>query len=271
MIQFGANEDHRLSSGTHAPEINHDLQAPEYRDDNSAPKMVVAEGAQVFYDRHPPEALAIDYQANASEYPLKTATRKPHTRLIAWFLIAAIMSIAIAPGAGLGVGLRKGGKEDARETGIPSSASTITTNPAPATNIDPVLRHGILDNASFATVTLPNNNRHMYFQEKTGALRRAIYPSQAKIWQTTSDPYLPLGAENNKPLAAIIGLNADRNIDWWIAGNSSYISEEPDDLNDVSACRHGKRDGKAYGSLPLVCGHWPISEAKYCTKMGAPQ
>lgn len=60
-----------------------------------------------------------------------------------------------------------------------------------------------MDNTSIAAVTLPNENRHVYFQESTGAFRRAIYSSQAKIWQASADAQVVPDAKNNTPLAGI--------------------------------------------------------------------
>ena len=61
-----------------------------------------------------------------------------------------------------------------------------------------------------AAITLPNGNREVYFQENTGALRRAVYSSQANLWHTSTDESFPVNARNNTPLAAV-NLGTDGN------------------------------------------------------------
>ncbi|KAL8786833.1 MAG: hypothetical protein Q9213_002570 [Squamulea squamosa] len=270
MTQFRTNEDYRLSSGTHAPEIDHDLQAPESRYDNSAPELDPAQGVQVFYDRHPPEAVAIDSLGDTSDEPTKTATRKPRTQLVSWFLLLAIVSIAIALGVGLGVGLKRSGTKDASETPTPpasaiashsSIATTSTAAPTSATSAthtDPMLQHGMLDNTSLAAVTFPNDNRHVYFQEKTGAFRRATYSSQAKLWQAASDPHLPPDVKNSTPLAAVTGLNV-----FQIENDGSYVFREPDDYNvNVVTLFY------VNGTNHIRCVDWDQKDTSSCSLTG---
>ena len=61
-----------------------------------------------------------------------------------------------------------------------------------------------MDNTPISAVTLPNDNRQLYFHDQTGALRRAEYFSLAQTWQT-SDARLPANARNNTPIAITPG------------------------------------------------------------------
>lgn len=60
-----------------------------------------------------------------------------------------------------------------------------------------------MDNTPISAVTLPNNNRHLYFREQTGAIRQAAFSSSAQYWQTTIDARLPENARNNTPIAVM--------------------------------------------------------------------
>lgn len=61
-----------------------------------------------------------------------------------------------------------------------------------------------MDNAPISAVSLPSDNRQLYFHDQTGALRRAEYFSQAQLWQN-SDARLPANARNNTPIAVTPG------------------------------------------------------------------
>ena len=63
-----------------------------------------------------------------------------------------------------------------------------------------------MHNTPISAVTLPNDNRQLYFHDQTGALRRAEYISLAQLWQT-SDARLPTNARNNTPIAITPGFD----------------------------------------------------------------
>ncbi|KAL8721909.1 MAG: hypothetical protein Q9225_001505 [Loekoesia sp. 1 TL-2023] len=85
--------------------------------------------------------------------------------------------------------------------GLVSAATTSTAAEASASKS--ILQHAMMDNGSLAAVTLDNGNRHVYFQENTGAFRRAIYSPQARAWQASTDDRLVSDAKNMTPLAVI--------------------------------------------------------------------
>lgn len=60
-----------------------------------------------------------------------------------------------------------------------------------------------MENTSLAAITLPNGNRHVYFQETSGAFRRALYSFQANEWQADPNATPAGDAKNNTPLVAI--------------------------------------------------------------------
>ena len=59
-------------------------------------------------------------------------------------------------------------------------------------------------NTSLAAATLSNGNRHVFFQEKSGAIRQAIYSRQAVLWQASTNAPLVVDAKNDTPLAAVV-------------------------------------------------------------------
>ncbi len=89
-----------------------------------------------------------------------------------------------------------------------SDAANVTLTQPPATNLDK--QHSVMDNTSITVVTLPNSNRQVYFQEMTGALRRAVYSSQDRVWQASADVRLNPGIKKNTPLAGVVDLGDDK-------------------------------------------------------------
>ena len=85
-----------------------------------------------------------------------------------------------------------------------------------------------MDNTPISAVTLPNDNRQLYFHDQTGALRRAEYFSQAQTWQTF-DARLPANARNNTPIAVTPGFNLGA-----FEGDFHVYEFDKSDRNDVT-------------------------------------
>lgn len=64
-----------------------------------------------------------------------------------------------------------------------------------------------MSNTSLSAVTY-NGSRHVYFQEATGVLRRAVYFPQNNSWLAPADARLPFPARNHTPLAGVVGIGA---------------------------------------------------------------
>ncbi|KAI4248773.1 MAG: hypothetical protein LQ352_005810 [Teloschistes flavicans] len=131
---------------------------------------------------------------------------------------------------GISLGLSRIGKDNANKTAKPSSTSGTPAQPKPSsTSGTParpsvILQHRLLSNTPLTAITtVPNNDRHLYFQEKSGAFRRAVYSAQAKTWQTAvDDTHLPPGSKNDTPLAGVSGfLNNSPDQDALIYVNST--------------------------------------------------
>ena len=69
----------------------------------------------------------------------------------------------------------------------------------------PPSKHAVLSDTSIAAITLPNGDRRVFFQERSGIVRQAIYSASAKVWaaENTTNFQVADDARNNTPLAAI--------------------------------------------------------------------
>ena len=155
--------------------------------------MAPGRGLQTFYDSTLPEAVEIKSSEYSSDNPSDdaTPTRRPNRKKMIIILIVIVV-IAAALGLGLGLGLRRKDKDD---DNINQSAGSAPGVPSAT---DPAF---IMANTPIAAITLPNNSRHIYFQKKSGAFRRAIYSPQASLWQASADSRLATNAKPNTPLA----------------------------------------------------------------------
>ena len=96
-----------------------------------------------------------------------------------------IAVIAISIGIGIKFGLQRSSLE------VPSSTS-------------PVLKHGALNDTSFAAASASNGDRHVFFQDINGTLRHATYIDSFSTWLESVD-YIPTVRQprNRTPLSAI--------------------------------------------------------------------
>lgn len=92
------------------------------------------------------------------------------------------------------------------------SSSTTTSTLARPSATDGVSPHKVRLNTSLAAVTLPDGNRHVYFQEAAGGLRRALYSSRSNQWQMSAGGFSVLGAKNDTPLSAAVFKNIANNV-----------------------------------------------------------
>ncbi|KAL9028879.1 MAG: hypothetical protein Q9180_007102, partial [Flavoplaca navasiana] len=197
---------------------NHAAYAPEVIND-VAPEVAPGRGIQVFYDSTPPEALIIKPEETATSPYAVIATPAPKRRnkhLI--FIIAlVILTIALGLGLGLGLGLRQREDQDTKASTAVSTDAGITNTP-----IQSVKRHGLMTNTSFTALAFRDGQRFVYFQEATGALRRATFDPTDEVWGVSTDTRLDANARNNTPLAGVVYpgsdhtlfyVNQDNNID----------------------------------------------------------
>ncbi|KAL8872963.1 MAG: hypothetical protein Q9174_001497 [Haloplaca sp. 1 TL-2023] len=191
MFRSSVMQDCHLSSPSSAPEVDHARLAPECQTDDTAPQSKVTPGrdAQVYYNPTLPEAIEIDvpdttHQAVATyEAPGRGSRKKLVVRLIA---IAITITVLLSIGLGVGLKLRD---KSAPPAAISNNSST------------PEEPHALMDDTPISVIKLPDNNRHLYFREKTGAIRRAVYSPSTQVWQTSIDARLLVNARAGTPIA----------------------------------------------------------------------
>ncbi|KAL8915805.1 MAG: hypothetical protein Q9208_008833 [Pyrenodesmia sp. 3 TL-2023] len=211
MVFLRSSEDYRMSSGSDAPEVDNAWLAPELQGDDVAPEVDPGRDMQVFYNDAPPEAVTVPAEPSDDSANPPSSDRAPahksRTKLIALVLITTVL-VAAALGIGLGLGLVRRGRDDTTDptsTTASGSSNASTLGIPQATN--QVLQRAMVNNTPLAAITLPNGNRHIFFQERTGNFRRAIFSSRAKIWRASIDAGLPFYPKNTPALAVVPGLN----------------------------------------------------------------
>ena len=114
--------------------------------------------------------------------------------------------------------------------------------------------HTLTDNTPIVAVTLPNNNRHLYFWEQTGAVRRAVFSSSAQSWHTTIDARILGNARNNTPIAVTSGFQAAEWAGYERSENLNnviiYYVNSTDQLECVSWLQSGL--------VPCNISPWPL-------------
>lgn len=121
----------------------------------------------------------------------KERTPSNHTakRMFKWELMIMASLVAIAIGIGVGIGIWRH-----HDHGSHRSSSPNSTN---ATQY-------ILNDTSLAALVLPDGDRHLFFQDNNGTIRRAIKSLTESQW--TISPSLDLGSspKNHTPIAATV-------------------------------------------------------------------
>ncbi|KAL8853050.1 MAG: hypothetical protein Q9221_002080 [Calogaya cf. arnoldii] len=219
-----------------APEVDCTVLAPEWRGDKIAPEMAPGSAMQVIVNNSPPEAIEVETSEKNSNPPSSDATVHPRSRkkriALGIVLIGTILA-ALSIGLGIGLPLHQRHQKERQD----DAANTTSADQESSKSL-----HSIMDDTAIAAVTLPNGNRQVFFQEESGKLRRALYSSQAGIWQTSTDPQMvqssPLieDAKNNTPLAAATWRNIENGND---IVSLFYVSRE----NNTLKCIDWELDG----------------------------
>lgn len=64
--------------------------------------------------------------------------------------------------------------------------------------------HSFLDDTSFAVAATSDGNRHVIFQDSSGAIRDAFYSHTTLSWTSTASWIVPGNARNHTPFSAIV-------------------------------------------------------------------
>ena len=190
-------------------------------------QVTIGRGIQTFYDNNPPEA--IDASTKSIDHPPSQGFFTPNKlrKRIGISILAVVLTAAVL-GIGLGVGLRKRGERryGRRRYNPPFlrprlflsaqyvfsylkpllnfASCTIAASQATATE-SPIWKHGIMNGTSLAAFSDDDGSRSLFFQDVTGAIRRANYSLEAGSWQAPANWQLQLNvvARNNTPLEIV--------------------------------------------------------------------
>lgn len=177
-----------------APERDYDATAFELDTSALAPETVPDTTPQVLYDNSLPEAHGNEKPTEEHLHVTKLTRKWP------WIVIALILAAVIAIGVSVGIWHH-------REYLLykPPRISS-----PPASNITYTPQY-ILNDTSLAAVSLSNGDRHLFFQDNTGLIRRAVRVESNGQWTTTpnlnasADPSSEVisNPKRNTPLTAI--------------------------------------------------------------------
>ena len=75
----------------------------------------------------------------------------------------------------------------------------ITSNPS-----NTRVAQYILNDTSLAALSLPNGDRHLFFQDNAGLIRRVVRTASNNKWSTSQEVSVPSSAKKYTPLAVIL-------------------------------------------------------------------
>ncbi|KAM0800348.1 hypothetical protein BDR22DRAFT_972912 [Usnea florida] len=204
-----------------APERDYDATAFELDTSALAPETVPDTAPEVSYDAILPETHGNEKPSAENLHVTKLARKWP------WIILGLILAAAIAVGVSVGIWHR-------REHSLhkPTSVSSPPAPPNPKITPHPNITHApqyILNDTSLAAVVLSNGDRHLFFQDNTGLIRRAVRVYSDGQWNTgrnlnASDFKLSAKPKKYTPLTAT-GPTGDKQMSLY------YVSES----NDVSS------------------------------------
>ena len=151
----------------------------------------------------------------SSEVPIVQDAPKPTLKWL-WLLMTLILVAAVAIGVGVGIWYtRRSESSEVRYCLLrcytfpfthsyshPVASPSAPGSPRARTPKNPSTAQYILNDTSLAAVTLPNNDRHLYFQDSTGRIRYVIRTASTNQWNTSPDSSITASAKNHTPLAA---------------------------------------------------------------------
>ena len=83
----------------------------------------------------------------------------------------------------------------------PAASPSTPASPTPRTPTNASTAQYILNDTSLGAAILPNNDRHLYFQDSTGRIRYVIRTASTNQWSLSPDLNITASAKNHTPLA----------------------------------------------------------------------
>ena len=83
----------------------------------------------------------------------------------------------------------------------PVAGPSTPDSPTPRSPTNASTAQYILNDTSLAAAILPNNDRHLYFQDSTGRIRYVIRTASTNQWDLSPDSNITASPKNHTPLA----------------------------------------------------------------------
>ncbi|MCJ1435908.1 hypothetical protein MMC27_005284 [Xylographa pallens] len=115
-----------------------------------------------------------------------------------WLSVVALTFAAIIGGSIGGVLSKRPSSTSPSPTASQASSSQPPTSSATGSSVP----HTILRNTSIASTTCPNGDRWIFFQDISGSIRQAQYPSDVATWRVASNGTIPSIPRAGTPLSA---------------------------------------------------------------------
>ncbi|MCJ1261816.1 hypothetical protein MMC22_001684 [Lobaria immixta] len=199
---------------TRYPADDHSLSAPELDSAVIAPQVAVDHGPEVYYDDKSPEATnGSEKETVARSVPRiepKSFWRRKRIVIIA--LLSILIAVVIVVGSVVGTKAKKSSNTSSSSdppVSTQKSSNTGSSSDPPVSTLVPQptalpKSGGILNDSSFAAVTLQNNDRRLFFQDH---------------WNIEFSNNVTFDARNHTPFAVLSVLPADDPIGSLIAIN----------------------------------------------------
>ncbi|MCJ1451780.1 hypothetical protein MMC28_002120 [Mycoblastus sanguinarius] len=184
-----------------APELYNNVPASELDTTCLAPQVQSEVTPQVFYSTSLPEAHG-NIENSKERDPSQS-----HTKIAfkwSWIVIAFVVAAAIALGTGLGIWHNREHSSHHVSTTSPSAPPNPNTTTLNTTNPSIAPAQYILNDTSLEAAILPNGDRHLFFQDSTGLIRRAIRSASTNSWNTGLHLSISSNAKNYTPLAVTV-------------------------------------------------------------------
>ncbi|CAD6586035.1 MAG: hypothetical protein ASARMPREDX12_002178 [Alectoria sarmentosa] len=190
--QYSTLELVKYDDTARAPERDWDATALELDASVLAPQTVPETTPEVFYENSFPE-VHDNIEESIKERVSSHRILKP---AFGWPLMIIAMIVAAAIAVGVGVGIWRHREHASHKS------STVINPPAPQShNITPAAQF-ILNDTSLAALSLSNGDRHLFFQDNTGRIRRTIRTESNNQWSTSLYLNLSSNPKNYTPLVA---------------------------------------------------------------------
>ncbi|KAL9118691.1 MAG: hypothetical protein Q9187_004762 [Circinaria calcarea] len=227
----------RNDIAANAPERDRSATAPEVYTTECALEQVIGSGVEVAYSTEPPIVANERVRRDVSDNEKRVSRHRLSKKL--FWTIRSIGLSAITVAIGLGVGLGVTAKRSSAATFSLSVSPSSTASAQPSASVASPA-HSFLDDTSFAVAAASDGNRHVIFQDSSGAIRDAVYSHTTLSWTSTASWIIPGNARNHTPFSVItqkLSMALYANGDWFDGAYKSYNIGNLNDITTTSTSR----------------------------------